>query len=56
MSSGISVQPLEVRLSTIWMLQPEYSSFRRALESNPAKHPESQFDKSYPVVPFYWTA
>lgn len=33
MSSGINVQPLEVRLSTIWMLQPEYSSFRRALES-----------------------
>lgn len=33
MSSRISVQPLEVRLSSIWMLQPDYTSFRRALES-----------------------
>lgn len=32
MSSQISVRPLDVRLTSIWMLQPDYTSFRRALE------------------------
>lgn len=32
MSSKIKVTPIEVTLTTIWMLQPDYSSFRRALE------------------------
>jgi len=33
MSTPIVVEPLELTFSTIWLLQPEYSSFRRALES-----------------------
>lgn len=32
MSSKIKVTPTEVRLVTIWMLQPDYPSFRHALE------------------------
>jgi len=32
MSSKIKVTPAEVSLTTIWMLQPDYPSFQRALE------------------------
>ena len=33
MSTRISVTPIDLTLSAIWMLQPEYTSFRQALEA-----------------------
>ena len=33
MSTKINVTPIDLRLSAIWMLQPEYTSFRQALEA-----------------------
>lgn len=32
MSSKIIIKPIEVQLTAIWMLQPDYTSFRHALE------------------------
>jgi hypothetical protein len=33
MSVESKIEPIEVSLSSVWMMQPEYGSFRRALES-----------------------
>lgn len=33
MSSKVKIQPIETTLSSVWMLQPEYTGLRQALES-----------------------